>query len=85
VYTVGNPISLKLNAYVARGIVSGNMLSEGNTLLQTDTPIHGDDSGGTLSNTHGQMVGTVSSKFFGTGVQGMGFAIPFTVLNAFRW
>ena len=45
-------------------------------LLQTDAAINGGNSGGALVNSQGKVVGINTLKLSGTGIEGMGFAIP---------
>ena len=46
------------------------------TLIQTDTAINEGNSGGALVNSNGQVIGINTLKASGTGVEGLGFAIP---------
>ena len=48
------------------------------TKIQTDTAINGGNSGGPLLNLRGEVIGVVSAKSVGTGIEGLGFAIPST-------
>lgn len=45
-------------------------------VLQTDCAINSGNSGGALVNSQGQVVGINTLKLSGTGVEGVGFAIP---------
>ena len=45
-------------------------------LLQTDAAINGGNSGGALVNSQGKVIGINTLKLSGTGIEGMGFAIP---------
>lgn len=85
VFTVGAPIGKEYMGTITKGIVSGinRMVSvelgSGNYLMeviQTDAPINSGNSGGPICNIKGEVVGITSSKLSGTGVEGMGFAIP---------
>ena len=85
VFTVGAPLGKDYMGTVTKGIVSGVnrmlpvKLSSGSYLMeviQTDASINNGNSGGALCNIKGEVVGITSSKLIGSGVEGMGFAIP---------
>ena len=46
------------------------------TLIQTDASINSGNSGGALVNSEGKVIGINTLKLSGTGIEGMGFAIP---------
>ena len=77
---VGN--ALGLGDSVTSGIVSAVNRevtdSDGNryTAIQTDAAINSGNSGGALVNSKGQVIGINTLKISGTGVEGVGFAIP---------
>lgn len=77
---VGN--ALGLGDSVTSGIVSAVNRevtdSDGNTYtaIQTDAAINSGNSGGALVNSKGQVIGINTLKISGTGVEGVGFAIP---------
>ncbi len=76
VYAIGTPKDLKLGQTVTKGIISGNRVFEENTYIQTDVTINEGNSGGPLINLKGEVVGIVSSKLVGDGIEGIGFGIP---------
>jgi len=49
------------------------------TLLQTDTAVNRGNSGGPLINDRGQVIGVITAKSTGDGVEGLGFALPSNV------
>ena len=85
VFTVGAPLGKEYKGTITKGIVSGTNrmvsveLSSGVYLMeviQTDASINSGNSGGPICNINGDVIGITSSKLKGTGVEGMGFAIP---------
>ena len=77
---IGNPLG-ELGGTVTSGIISAldrELTIDGKTLrlLQTDSSITPGNSGGGLFNDKGQLVGLVVAKSSGSGVEGLGFAIP---------
>lgn len=77
---VGNPLGMQSS--VTSGIISAVNRkvtdSDGKTftLIQTDAAINAGNSGGALVNAEGKVVGINTLKLSGTGIEGMGFAIP---------
>ena len=53
-------------------------MSDGNemTLLQTNAAVNPGNSGGGLFNEYGELIGIVNAKNSGTGIEGLGYAIP---------
>ena len=80
VVAIGNPLG-QLSGTVTNGIISAlarEIEVEGVTmnLLQTNAAINPGNSGGGLFNMEGKLVGLVNAKSSGTGIEGLGFAIP---------
>lgn len=80
VLAVGNPLG-ELGGTVTNGIISAlrrEISVGGNTLnlLQTNAAINPGNSGGGLFDMQGRLVGIVNAKSSGTGIEGLGFAIP---------
>lgn len=76
---IGNPLGMQSS--VSSGMISATdrkVTSDGRTytLLQTDAAINSGNSGGALANSKGQIIGINTLKMSGSGVEGMGFAIP---------
>lgn len=77
---IGNPLGMQSS--VTSGIISAVNRSvdsdDGNsyTLIQTDAAINSGNSGGALVNSEGKVIGINTLKLSGTGIEGMGFAIP---------
>ena len=77
---VGNPVNM--TSTVTTGIVSAvNRTitdSDGKTYkcIQTDAAINSGNSGGALVNSEGKVIGINTLKLSGTGIEGIGFAIP---------
>ncbi len=83
VVAVGNPLG-ELGGTVTDGIISATSREidvDGTTmtLLQTNAAINPGNSGGGLFNMRGELIGIVNAKSSGTGIEGLGFAIPVNV------
>lgn len=82
VIAIGNPLGKEYLGTVTTGIISAvsrEVQSEdGATMnaIQTDTAINAGNSGGPLINSQGQVIGINTAKISGSGVEGIGFAIP---------
>ena len=80
VMAVGNPLGMQSS--VSSGIVSAVDRKVSITddqvfnLIQTDSAINSGNSGGALVNSKGQVIGINTLKMSGSGIEGMGFAIP---------
>jgi serine protease Do len=77
---IGNPLG-ELGGTVTEGIVSAldrDIVIDGESmkLLQTSAAINPGNSGGGLFNSAGELIGIVNAKSSGTGIEGLGFAIP---------
>lgn len=76
---IGNPLGMQSS--VSSGMISAvnrKVTSDGITfnLIQTDSAINSGNSGGALVNSKGEVIGINTLKMSGSGVEGMGFAIP---------
>lgn len=77
---VGNPLGLQSS--ITCGVISAVNRevtdSDGKkfTLIQTDAAINSGNSGGALVNSEGNVIGINTLKLSGTGIEGVGFAIP---------
>lgn len=76
---VGSPLGL--DTTVTTGIISAvnrEVESDGTTYvcIQTDAAINSGNSGGALVNADGKVIGINTLKLSGSGVEGIGFAIP---------
>lgn len=87
VFTVGAPLGKEYIGTITKGIISGvnrivvinnNSIME---VIQTDASINSGNSGGPICNIRGEVIGITSSKLVGSGVEGMGFAIPINLVN----
>ena len=80
VLAIGNPLGLDTS--VTSGIISAlerDITTEDGTayhVIQTDCAINSGNSGGALVNSKGQVIGINTLKLSGTGIEGVGFAIP---------
>ena len=80
VIAIGNPLG-SLGGSVTTGIISAldrEIEIDGNimTLMQTNAAINPGNSGGGLFDLSGRLIGVVNAKSSGTGIEGLGFAIP---------
>lgn len=77
---IGNPLGMDFT--VTAGIISAINREvsgeDGSTYLaiQTDAAINSGNSGGALVNSRGEVIGINTLKLSGTGIEGVGFAIP---------
>lgn len=77
---VGNPVNMA--STVTTGIVSAvnRKITDADgksfTCIQTDAAINSGNSGGALVNGDGNVIGINTLKLSGTGIEGIGFAIP---------
>lgn len=76
---LGSPLGME--STVTAGIISAttrSVTSDGKTynVIQTDAAINSGNSGGALINSKGQVIGINTLKLSGSGVEGIGFAIP---------
>ncbi len=79
VMAVGSPLGL--DTTVTQGIISAvnrEVESDGTKYIciQTDAAINSGNSGGALVNSEGKVIGINTLKLSGSGVEGIGFAIP---------
>ena len=80
VIAVGNPLG-SLGGTLTVGYISAKSReveidNVKMTLIQTDAAVNPGNSGGGLFDLNGNLVGIVNAKSSGTGVEGLGFAIP---------
>jgi S1-C subfamily serine protease len=76
VFAIGTPLGEELNQTVSKGVISGERKIEDVQLIQTDVKVNPGNSGGALVDTKGVLLGIVNAKASGSGVEGIGFAIP---------
>ncbi len=85
VFAIGTPEDLSLGQSVTKGVVSGKRKFDDKIYIQTDVAINSGNSGGPLLNEDGKVIGMVTSKLIGRGIEGIGFCVPsniiFEILN----
>ncbi len=83
VFAIGSPLGFERS--VSQGIVSvrNRVASGGLIYLQHTAQINPGNSGGPLFNLQGEVIGVLNMKLVATGVEGMGFAIPASMLKLF--
>ena len=82
---IGNPLG-QLGGTVTEGIISAldrdiEIDGESMKLLQTSAAINPGNSGGGLFNAYGELIGIVNAKSSGSGIEGLGFAIPINTVK----
>ncbi len=80
VVVVGNPLG-ELGGTVTNGIVSATeremeVNGVSMSLIQSNAAVNPGNSGGGMFNMKGELIGIVNAKSSGTGIEGLGFAIP---------
>lgn len=90
VVAIGNPLGENFRGTMTDGIISAidrdvGYLGGTMALLQTNTAINEGNSGGPLINMYGQVIGItnmkMSSYYYGTTIEGIGFAIPTSTMK----
>ncbi|MDW7693743.1 trypsin-like peptidase domain-containing protein [Flammeovirgaceae bacterium SG7u.111] len=76
IFAIGTPQTIELGQTLSKGIISGLREKEGASLIQTDVSVNAGNSGGPLVNKEGEIIGIVTSKLSGFGVEGISFCIP---------
>jgi Tol biopolymer transport system component/PKD repeat protein len=84
VVVLGYPLGNKTISLTS-GLVSSTQFDDGrNTLwIQTDSAINPGNSGGPMLNMQGRIVGIVTAKIFGLGIEGIGYAISNNTMNLY--
>ncbi len=80
VFAIGTPGDVSLGQSVTKGIISGKRKIANKIFLQTDVSINGGNSGGPLLNEDGKIIGMVTMKLVGQGIEGLGFCVPSNVI-----
>ncbi len=84
IYAIGTPKGQDLSQTISKGIISSiRKLDESNKLIQIDASVNSGNSGGPLVDENGELLGIVSSKLSGWGIEGVAFAIPYTAIKEF--
>ncbi len=88
VYAIGNPGGTQFYGSFTAGVISAidrptSSSESGYTMecIQHDAAINPGNSGGALVNSYGQVIGMNSSKIASEEYEGMGFAIPISVVK----
>ena len=81
VFAVGSPAGPALASSVSKGIVSGYPELDGRSFLQTDSSLNPGNSGGPIVDAHGRLAAIASWKVAGTDYEGLGFGVPFDVVE----
>ncbi len=77
---IGNPLGMQSSVTTGSISALNRKITDSDgksfTLIQTDAAINEGNSGGALVNSSGKVIGINTLKASGTGVEGLGFAIP---------
>ncbi len=77
IYAIGTPSSLDFSQTLSKGIISAvRKTSDNSKLIQTDASVNAGNSGGAIVDKNGLVIGVVSSKLKGFGIEGVAFGIP---------
>ncbi|MFN7144169.1 MAG: S1C family serine protease [Myxococcota bacterium] len=76
VFAIGSPLGQGLEFSVSKGVISGVREVEGRRFLQTDASVNRGNSGGPLLDEKGALLGVVSWKVSGAGLEGIAFGVP---------
>jgi len=84
VFVLGYPLDAK-NISVTSGLISSIDYDSGRniTWIQTDSAVNPGNSGGPLLDLQGKVIGVVSVKMVGVGIEGIGFAISTNTVNTY--
>lgn len=85
VVIIGNPLG-EFGSSVSAGVLSAptRELTIAGTplrLMQTDAAVNPGNSGGAMFNMNGQLIGIVNAKISASGIEGIGFAIPWNSIE----
>ena len=77
---VGNPVNMTSTVTTGIVIAVNRKITDSDgktyTCIQTDAAINSGNSGGALVNAQGKVIGINTLKLSGSGIEGIGFAIP---------
>jgi S1-C subfamily serine protease len=82
-YAMGAPRSIELGQSATKGILSSERNVNGVSLLQVSMNINSGNSGGPMFSNNASLVGVVSAKLFGFGVEGVAFGVPGYKINEY--
>lgn len=80
VRVIGAPLDTRFHGSVSYGLVTSLFEMNGEQLIQTNANVNPGNSGGAIIADDGRLMGVVSSKLMGIGVNHVGFAIPATLI-----
>lgn len=78
VWAIGSPLHVSLGQTLTKGVFSSKRLVKDRAWLQFDAKVNEGSSGGALLNENNEVIGIVTAKIKGAGIEGVGFAIPIT-------
>ncbi len=80
VFAIGTPTSIELGQTISKGIISSIRKVRKSEYIQTDVSVNSGNSGGALIKKSGEMIGVVTSKVKGLGIEGIAFCIPSSIV-----
>lgn len=81
VYAIGAYNIDDYTVSISKGIISSFRKVDGKDFIQTDVTINSGNSGGALINIKGELLGVVTAKMVGKGIEGIGFVIPYNKIK----
>lgn len=81
VFAIGTPLLVELGQSVSKGIISGIRKVEEKDYIQADVKVNPGNSGGPLMNSKGEVVGVITMKLVGEGIEGLTFSIPINTVS----
>lgn len=76
IFAIGTPTSVELGQSISKGIISSVREYKNYDWIQTDVSLNPGNSGGTIVNSTGELIGVVDFKVMGFGFEGLSFCIP---------
>lgn len=79
-WAIGTPGFTDLGQTITKGVISGHRNIDEKEYIQTDASVSPGNSGGPLLDKDGKIIGIVNAKVVDKGMEGIGFAIPISIV-----